>query len=201
MAHGRMATPFVSRVRLYGLRANRWAVRNPLKLSIAVTTFKAGAADLLVQRCIEGNREVDVRRLSTFLLFGCFYQGCFQYFVFARWLETLFPGPGPWRSLQKVSATLLFFDPILFFPSFYTIQEALARPPHAALQYDTVRVALGNYRENCFGDWQTNLICWVPGHSVTFGLCSTHWRMPWVATLSFGYLCVLSLTRGRVAVG
>jgi hypothetical protein len=56
MAHGRMATPFVSRVRLYGLRANRWAVRNPLKLSIAVTTFKAGAADLLVQRCIEGKK-------------------------------------------------------------------------------------------------------------------------------------------------
>ena len=35
-----------------------------------------------------------------------------------------------------------------------------------------------------------------PGHAVTYGVMPLHMRMPWIASLSFGYLSVLSFTRG-----
>ena len=41
-------------------------------------------------------------RSATFLLFGCAYQGCFQYWMFTNLLERLFPGRGLLPALRKV---------------------------------------------------------------------------------------------------
>ena len=56
--------------------------------------------------------------------------------------------------------------------------------------------ALGAYRENCYRDWLTSWALWVPGHAVTYFVMPLHLRIPWVATASAGYVCVLSYTRG-----
>ena len=37
---------------------------------------------------------------------------------------------------------------------------------------------------------------WLPGHMVTYGLMPMHLRMVWIAAVSFGYLSLLSFTRG-----
>jgi hypothetical protein len=84
-------------------RLNTWMVANPLKTSMCVTTAKAGGADLFVQTHIEGRETIDVRRSATFFLFGFTYQGCFQYWMFTRWFERLFPGTGLRAAGQKVS--------------------------------------------------------------------------------------------------
>lgn len=167
---------------------------NPLKTSIATTTTKAGVADLIVQLAIEGRSEVDRRRSATFLLFGCAYQGCFQYWMFTNLLERLFPGRGLLPALRKVLATNFVLDPCLFYPAFYTIKEALATE---TLRLDTVRTALANYGDNWKVDVRNNCAFWLPGHAVTYGLCPLHLRMPWVAAMSVGYVGLLSFTRGR----
>lgn len=169
---------------------------NPLKSSIIVTTAKAGIADLFVQTVIEQQREVDRRRLSTFVLFGCFYQGCFQYWMFNIAVERIFPGRALRPTLQKILAVNLVGDPVFFFPCFYTLKEMLAREPSEVLQFDTVRCALSNYYENCVVDWRNTWATWLPGHAVTYGVLPMHLRMPWVAGVSFGYLALLSFTRG-----
>ena len=169
----------------------------PLTTSIVVTTAKAGLADLMVQMVVERRKEVDRRRLATFLIFGGAYQGCFQHWVFNCWFERLFPGAALIPTIQKVLAANLIADPVFFFPTFYTLKEALARPPEEALRLDTVRVALNKYYTNCFVDWRNTWGVWFGGHVVTFGLMPMHLRMPWIAAVSFGYLSLLSVTRGE----
>ena len=170
---------------------------HPFKTSVLVTTVKAGLADWLVQTVIEQRREVDTRRLATFVTFGCTYQGMFQYWMFNHWFERLFPGAALIPTIQKVLAANLIADPVFFFPTFYTLKEALARPPEEALRLDTVRVALNKYYTNCFVDWRNTWGVWFGGHVVTFGLMPMHLRMPWIAAVSFGYLSLLSVTRGE----
>jgi hypothetical protein len=96
----------------------------------------------------------------------------------------------------QVLASNLFADPVLFFPVFYTFKESLNRPMQRVFQFDTVRSALAKYRNNCYNDLKNSFTFWLPGHCVTYGLCPTHLRMPWIAALSFGYVSLLSLTRG-----
>ena len=98
--------------------------------------------------------------------------------------------------MQKIVSTNLIADPIFFFPTFYTIKEMLARDRQNALTFDTVRTALNNYYGNCFNDWRNTWSFWLPGHIVTYGVCPLHLRMPWVACSSFGYVALLSITRG-----
>ena len=139
----------------------------PLTTSIIVTTAKAGLADLMVQMVVERRKEVDRRRLATFLIFGGAYQGCFQHWVFNCWFERLFPGAALIPTIQKVLAANLIADPVFFFPTFYTLKEALARPPEEALRLDTVRVALNKYYTNCFVDWRhVGRLVWRPRRHV-----------------------------------
>ena len=169
---------------------------HPLKTSIIVTSAKAGLADLLVQTAFERRAEVDKRRLSVFLLFGAGYQGCIQYWFVNGACELFFPGRALRPLLQKILAINLLVDPLCFFPCFYTLNEALARYPQEALSLDTVHAALSKYYANCLLDWRNSWGVWLPGHAVTFGLLPPHLRMPWISAASFGYVSLLSFTRG-----
>ena len=177
---------------------NGIAKRNPLKTSVYFTGAKAGLADAVVQTQLEGRTEIDRPRLATFCLFGFAYQGGFQYWWFNVVWEGLFPGRAFKPVLQKILATNLISDPIFFFPTFYTMREAMTRPADALTKpFSIFCDALAKYRQNYFQDWMNTWSVWFPGHLITYGVCPMHLRMPWVAGLSFGYLLILSRTRGE----
>ena len=179
------------------LELNAVAQRNPLKTSLGVTSAKACLADLFTQNKIERREHVDPQRLATFTLFGFVYQGGIQYWMVNVLWERLFPGSGLVPAAQKILAMNLISDPVFFFPTFYTMRTALANP-HDALHspYSVVSTALRLYKERCFEDWRNSWVIWIPGHMITYGVMPMHLRMPWVASLSFSYMCILSYTRG-----
>ena len=39
---------------------------------------------------------------------------------------------------------------------------------------------------------------WIPGHIVTYGVMPPAFRLPWMSFLSFGYVGLLSVTRGTM---
>lgn len=168
----------------------------PVTSSMVITCVKAGCADLLVQTVIEQRKEIDRRRLATFFAFGCFYQGGFQYFLFNTVFERWFPGRALRPTLKKILCANAIADPVFFFPTFYTIKEMLGRERQDAFRLDTLQTALGNYYQNCFKDWRNTWTFWLPGHAITYGIMPMHLRMPWVAGVSFGYVALLSFTRG-----
>mmetsp|Transcript_122331 Transcript_122331/g.351467 ORF Transcript_122331/g.351467 Transcript_122331/m.351467 type:complete len:209 (-) Transcript_122331:210-836(-) len=182
-------------------RLSAAVARRPLTVAVGLSTFKAGAADAFTQTVIERRETLDRDRLSVFVAFGCLYQGCFQYLLWNGIFERIWPGASVRASLSKLVATNLISDPVFFFPSFYVIREALSTE---ADKRQVVQTALQKYRKNCTEDWTAAWSVWIPGHYVTYFCLPVHLRVPWVATASFAYICLLSWMRGddrrRVAV-
>jgi len=171
-----------------------WAAANPFGFSVAVTAFKAFAADAFVQVVVEGRRSLEPRRSLVFASFGGLYQGAFQYVAFNHVLEKLWRGATVRNVAIKVGLTNAILDPCFFFPTFYSLKETL----HAGTaDLGTVQAGLAKYQANFWPDWTNSWSVWLPGHCVTYGLMPLHWRMPWVAAVSFGYVCLLSKTRGH----
>merc|ERR1719182_720154 len=119
-------------------RLNDLMERHPLKTSVWITGAKAGLADAFVQTQVERKSEIDPQRLGTFALFGFTYQGGFQYWMMNVLWERIFPGTKFVPVLQKILATNFISDPVFFFPAFYTLREAMARPHQAATTQATV---------------------------------------------------------------
>lgn len=170
---------------------------HPIAFSVGITGFKAGLADFLVQLYrVPAKEPFSYRRLATFALTGAVYQGLFQYWLFNVVFVAWFPGHTLRATMQKVLAANLLADPVFFFPFFYLLHEALARSPGKVFRIDTVSAALGKYYNNCLIDWRNSWSIWLPGHAVTYGVMPPHLRMPWIAAVSFGYIALLSVTRG-----
>eukprot|EP00339_Tiarina_fusa_P011178 CAMPEP_0117042524 /NCGR_PEP_ID=MMETSP0472-20121206/29611_1 /TAXON_ID=693140 ORGANISM="Tiarina fusus, Strain LIS" /NCGR_SAMPLE_ID=MMETSP0472 /ASSEMBLY_ACC=CAM_ASM_000603 /LENGTH=232 /DNA_ID=CAMNT_0004753793 /DNA_START=95 /DNA_END=793 /DNA_ORIENTATION=- len=154
--------------------------RHPLASAVGITTVNAVAADLLTQLVFEAG-PWNPKRSLVFAAFGFVYQGMAQYFIVNFGWERLFPGNSRSAVVSKICGMNLLSDPLLFMPCFYIFKEVLAQ---GSLTMATVKAALWAYKGNC------------PGHAVTYGVMPAHKRIPWMAFLSFFYMCILSLTRG-----
>lgn len=180
-------------------RINDLVQRRPVLTSIVVTGVKAWAADLMIQKLVEKRETVDLKRSALFASFGSAYQGCIQYWIYNILFEKrLFPGKSPQMILMKIAATNLIVDPVIFFPIFYTMREAMNT--ERLLDVDLMNcfsTSMAKYRDNCKTDLINSWLIWVPAHCVTYAVVPVHLRMPWIAVVSFGYVCVLSFTRGE----
>ena len=200
--------------------------REPFKSALVVTTVKTVAADLIVQLAVQ-KQEWDPRRTALFGAFGFIYQGAAQYvvvnIVIERTVNALFPGMTQ-RVVAKCAVMNGLADPLLFLPTFYIFKETIHRAnmpdlstvrparcssvhvpatrhpnpdPNRNLSYQ-VSGALAKYRQNCLVDIRNSWMVWIPGHIVTYGMMPPAFRLPWMSCLSFGYVGLLSVTRGTM---
>lgn len=176
--------------------------RHPFASAVAITTCNAVLADLLTQFLIEPRTDTwawNRARTTLFAAFGFSFQGCAQYCVVNLGWERAFPGTKGKAVLSKMCGMNFVSDPLLFFPTFYAFKEVLnagGLAAAAAAPAGTLRLAMRAYGGNCWQDWRNSWLVWFPGHAVTYGLMRPHQRIPWMAFLSFFYMCVLSITRG-----
>lgn len=166
--------------------------RHPFASAVTITTCNAVAADIFTQLIVQQKSikgEWDVQRTMLLGAFGLLFQGCAQYAVVNIW-ERFFPGTSPKSVLAKILGMNLLSDPLLFFPCFYTFQTFLEQRELA------IGSAMGRYSQNCWSDWRNSWMVWFPGHTITYAVMAPHRRIPWMAFLSFFYMCILSFTRG-----
>ncbi|KAH8056210.1 hypothetical protein JL722_7512 [Aureococcus anophagefferens] len=142
---------------------------------------------------VERRETVDQRRTLLFTSFGASYQGMWQYFMYNKLFERIWPGRTWGNTIAKIAASNLISDPVFFFPTFYTFREVCNT---GELGPQSFTNGLHRYSQNYFNDWLNSWAIWVPGYTVTYAVMPTHLRMPWIAGVSFGYVCLLSLTRG-----
>lgn len=170
--------------------------RHPFVFAIAITTVNAVLADVLTQLVFTAGKNVwDWQRTLVFGAFGFLYQGMAQYAIVNGVWEKMFPGTSKRAIVAKICAMNLLSDPILFMPTFYIFQQIMSTGTSLTL-LGTVKTALLAYKSNCWMDWRNSWMVWFPGHAVTYGVMPKHKRIPWMAFLSFFYMCVLSMTRG-----
>jgi Mpv17 / PMP22 family len=187
--------------------------RHAFMFAVSITTVKAVLADLLTQlvfeKGIKNNIPWNAKRTLVFGAFGLFYQGMVQYVIVNLFWERIFPCNKPRAVVSKICAMNLLSDPLLFMPTFYIFKQVMMTGASSASAAGasvsggggafiatTVKAALLAYKANCFMDWRNSWLVWFPGHAVTYGVMPMHKRIPWMAFLSFFYMCVLSYTRG-----
>ena len=99
-----------------GLTAANVAIkRRPILAATVITSAKACCADLLIQTCVEGKDTIDKRRALLFGSFGFAYQGCFQYWLYNRVFESMFPGSGLKAAVCKTALSNIIADPCFSF--------------------------------------------------------------------------------------
>eukprot|EP00529_Nitzschia_sp_RCC80_P029634 CAMPEP_0113456380 /NCGR_PEP_ID=MMETSP0014_2-20120614/8856_1 /TAXON_ID=2857 /ORGANISM="Nitzschia sp." /LENGTH=319 /DNA_ID=CAMNT_0000347829 /DNA_START=222 /DNA_END=1181 /DNA_ORIENTATION=+ /assembly_acc=CAM_ASM_000159 len=197
------------------VKAQNFLKDHPFASAVIITTVNAFCADLMTQLVLERSAGAALawnwQRTALFGTFGFVFQGFCQYAIVNLVWERLFPGTSKRAVAFKVCGMNFVSDPMFFFPAFYLFKQILvlqaggAGAAAAAVAEGTGRLAavtsfvssaLSSYQQNAWQDWKNSWMVWFPGHAVTYGVMPKHKRIPWIAFLSFFYMCILSLTRG-----
>lgn len=189
-------------------RISAWPKAHPFIFGVGVATAKTAAADVLVQKKIEGRKELDMKRTFLFTAFGFAYLGVFQYGLYVTAFKKMFPGMAEFagqtfrqklknRHGQKMLARQVCFDnfihPIWFFPIYYTMKESVQGEGSTFSEISSN--AMAKYRKGAWEDWTAFWKIWIPGDIFVMSL--PLWaRLPMNHGLSFVYVCILSFMRG-----
>jgi hypothetical protein len=144
---------------------------------------------------------VDIPRNLAFLCYGGVYQGLCENFMYS----TLFPAWfGDFPALQKVAlqvaTDVALIGPFLCLPTAYVVMSIFTRHDDTedlsvlATARNTLSAALTKYKEDVV---HRNLLrnywaLWIPVQSLTFGVVPPHYRVAFVAMISFAWVYNLS---------
>lgn len=178
---------------------------NPYAAGAIVAGFKAGSADILaqkrqirkfwneegVQESVEtGQRkgiEFDIRRTVAFLMYGAIYQGFAQEFTYNHLYPMLFGTETTTIIvLKKVFCDMCIQTPLLTLPIAYYSKALLAK--------STFKEAMAHYVDDVknrgllFKFWAL----WTPVQCLTFSVIPEHFRVSFIAFVSFFWVIILS---------
>jgi len=182
----------------------RIAREHPVKFGTIFSCAKTSFSDWLVQTQIEKREHIDWRRNFTFASFGFFYLGGVQYALYVPVFSRLFPGAAAYAAaplsaklkdvvgtrnmIAQVVLDQFVHHPFAYFPAFYMLKEVVngGRPEGGLAKYAK------NYKEDLFALWKL----WVPSTIINFSIMPMHLRIPWVASTSLIWTCIISYMRG-----
>mmetsp|Transcript_9442 Transcript_9442/g.23075 ORF Transcript_9442/g.23075 Transcript_9442/m.23075 type:complete len:291 (+) Transcript_9442:206-1078(+) len=132
----------------------------------------------------------DLRRSLAFLLYGGFYQGCANEFIYNNILPLLGTGTD-WKTVaRKVVLELGFVSPLVCIPMAYLVKGLLIGR--------TISASYANYWDDVktkgvvFKNW----MIFIPVQSLTFSVIPPHLRVSFVAVVSFFWMIILSCILG-----
>lgn len=185
----------------------RFAKSRPILFGAGYSLIKTTGCDLMVQKVVEKRENIDWKRTTAFGAFGLFYLGGVQYYIYVPLFSRLFPNAASFAAksvTQKLADAKgirdlfaqVFLDqmvhhPLMYFPVFYMIKDFVVNeegpdPVGAVKQY------VGNMQEDLSALWKI----WIPSTTLNFALMPMWARIPWVASTSLIWTCILSGMRG-----
>jgi len=189
---------------------NSFFQTQPYLAAFLACSFKASAADMIAQtqemenlktsessngdkQAIDDLNSVNISRNLGFLFYGGIYQGMAQNFIYNTLYPSLF---GTDDSLALVGKEVLvdnlLFAPFLCLPVAYAFKAAFTS--EEPLGIDTLNIGMRKYKH----DVMTNSLLlrywsiWFPCNMITFGVIPPHYRVVFVAAISFFWICILS---------
>ena len=175
---------------------------NPYAAGAFVAGFKASTADIIAQRrqirkvssekkAVETNRKaskgLDIQRTLGFLLYGAIYQGLAQEYTYNHLYPILFGTETTTINvLKKVFCDMFVQTPVLTLPIAYYSK--------ALLVGNSFKEAMEHYVEDIkkrgllFKFWAL----WTPVQCMTFSIIPEHFRVSFIALVSFFWVIILS---------
>ena len=130
---------------------------------------------------------IDMKRNLCFLLYGGFYGGLWNNYVY----NTLFPtwfgqDPSIQTVVREVATDMFVLTPFLCLPTLYLIKAVLEQRGFAD--------AMGRYKHSVMEDnlLLKNWAVWLPVQSINFALIPADMRIPFNAAVSFVWMIALS---------
>ncbi|KAK1732984.1 Mpv17/PMP22 family protein [Skeletonema marinoi] len=137
---------------------------------------------------LEGRHKfnIDWSRSLVFILYGGLYQGMAQEFIYNRVLPIFGTGTDMKTVARKVAVDMGFISPLICIPTAYIIKGFLIG--------NTFVQSLANYVDDVvnkglvFKNWSI----FVPVQCITFSIIPEHFRVSFVACISFFWMIILS---------
>jgi len=178
----------------------------PFAFGMGYSLLKTAGCDLMVQKVVEKRENIDWKRNAAFASFGLFYLGGVQYFLYVPVFSRLFPNAASFAAKSiaekirdphglRTLCAQVFLDqmvhhPIMYFPVFYMIKDFVtSETPDPVKAVNEYR---GNMTEDLIALWKV----WIPSTFLNFGFMPMWARIPWVASTSLIWTCILSAMRG-----
>ncbi|GMI49417.1 hypothetical protein ScalyP_jg11595 [Parmales sp. scaly parma] len=189
----------------------------PFLFGMSFSTIKTSTSDLLVQTVIEKRKfeEIDWKRNASFATFGMLYLGGVQYALYVPIMGRVFPNAAKFAAKSvaekvkdakgiaalagQVILDQLIHHPLMYFPAFYITKEVVTS---GGLRNADIMKALNTYKQNMSDDLLALWKIWIPSTILNFAFMPMWARIPWVASTSLIWTCILSGMRGgEVHVG
>mmetsp|Transcript_18223 Transcript_18223/g.27667 ORF Transcript_18223/g.27667 Transcript_18223/m.27667 type:complete len:310 (+) Transcript_18223:244-1173(+) len=182
----------------------------PYVVAFTICATKASAADWISQfaEAKKGNNGnsgnnksttskrksgLSLRRNLAFLCYGGVYQGIGQNYIYNNLFSALFGKSTSMATVfTKVLVDMLVVIPTICLPVAYLIKAAIFKysPAEAARRY------IVDIKEN--GLLVISWIVWAPAQALSFAFIPEHYRIPFMACVSFFWLIMVSSISGRV---
>lgn len=167
---------------------------DPYTAAFVTCGFKASAADLVAQTKADddNSRPISKRQNLAFFLYGALYQGVAQEFIYnhlyPRWFGV---GKDVITVASKVLFDLLLQTTLITLPMAYLIKGII-------FQY-SAKEAMRRYKDDILnhGLLTKYATLWGPVQCLTFGVVPEHWRVTFIACISFFWLIILSSIASR----
>ena len=187
----------------------RIAKTYPLRFGMGYSLMKTSGCDLLVQYGLEKREKIDWKRNIAFGTFGLFYLGGVQYMIYVPLFSRLFPNAAAFSG-KTIAEKLkdpkgirdlfsqVFLDqgvhhPLMYFPVFYMVKDfCTSDTPNPV-------AAVTEYTKNVTEDLTALWKVWIPSTFINFAFMPMWARIPWVATTSLVWTCILSAMRGATS--
>jgi len=160
---------------------------------------KASLADYIAQKrfgssesSTNGKMSYNYARTAAFLLYGGLYQGCVQEHIFNHLFPVWFgAGIDMNTVLKKVVFDMLVLSPFVCLPAAYLAKSVIFRYSviEAAKRY--VHDVMHN------GLLKKYVLLWFPVNCLTFSVIPEHFRIAWVAAISFFWMMILSYVSSK----
>jgi hypothetical protein len=181
--------------------------RHPFAFGVVISGVKTGGVDAFVQFAVEKKERLDLKRVSTFFVFGSLFTGAWQYMLFVKLMPRLIPGAFVFAAkpmtekvkdtkgivgvLQQCFVENAINNPVLYFPCFYMMKEYIDGQPLVN--------GIHRYRKNLYEDVPAIWAVWVPAQLINFSFSPPWFRVPFCAAVSCLWTGYVSYTRGDAA--
>jgi hypothetical protein len=136
---------------------------------------------------------VDLSRNMAFIFYGGLYSGLAQQFFYTALFPAWFGHAHTWQTVaMEVGIDMAVIGPFLCLPIAYIVKTAFTDE----LTVENVKLGLEKYVEDVklrgllFKYWAV----WIPAQSLTFSVIPEHFRILFVAAISFFWMFILSST-------
>ncbi|CAM9700286.1 unnamed protein product, partial [Heterosigma akashiwo] len=162
---------------------------SPYTAAGIVCGIKAAAADLIVQKKTKmtDKAKLDIKRNLAFIFYGSMYQGICQEYIYNHLYPLWFGHGTNWQVvLTKVSFDCLIQTTVITLPVAYLVKATIYR--HSFRKAMTLYVIDVKKR----GLLKKYFSLWAPVNCLTFSVVPEHYRVTWIACVSFFWLMILS---------